>query len=130
MQGHEMTELEGSITQAQHEILEVIWASAEGATVAEVWQAIAQKRKVTRTTILNQIDRLEDRGWLKRHKGPNGNRYVATVTRQQASRSLVSQFVDAFFGGSATQLVSNLLGAKKLKKSEIEQLRKLLDKNN
>ncbi len=95
-----MSELEGSITQAQHEILEVIWACEGGATVAEVWQAISAKREVARTTILNQIDRLEARGWVKRHKSRAGNRYTATVSRDEASRNLVSDFVNAFFGGS------------------------------
>lgn len=122
-----MTELEGSITQAQHEILEVIWDKPAGATVAEVWQTISARRDVARTTILNQMDRLENRGWLKRHKSPTGNRYVATISREQARRNLAAEFVDAFFDGSASQLVSNLLGAKKLTKSELEQLRQLLD---
>lgn len=125
-----MGELEGSITQAQHEILEVIWEHPDGATVAEVWQAISEKRSVARTTILNQIDRLENRGWLKREKSDSGIRFKATVTRKQASRNLVNDFVDAFFGGSASELVSNLLGSRKLKPAEVEELRKLLNKKN
>ena len=123
-----MTDPEGSLTAVQHEILEVIWNGPKaGVTVAEIWRAIETRRSVTRTTILNQVDRLEKRGWLKRHEHQDGFRYLATRSRQQAASSLASEFVDSFFGGSASDLVMSLLGARKLGPDEIEKLRELLE---
>jgi predicted transcriptional regulator len=123
-----MPEPVGTLTAAQHEILEVIWNSQKiGATVTEIWQAISERREVTRTTVLNQVDRLEKRGWLRRKKHQNGFRYVVTRGRDQAARSLAEEFVDSFFGGSASNLVMSLLGSKKLKPSDIAKLRELLD---
>jgi len=118
----------GSLTAAQHEILEVIWDGPDtGATVTEIWQAIAGQRDVTRTTVLNQVDRLEKRGWLRRKKHEDGFRYVATRSRDQAVRGLAEEFVDSFFGGSASELVMSLLGSKKLKSADITRLRDVLD---
>ena len=123
-----MTDPDGTLTVAQHEILEVIWdASEQGATVAEIWREIGTKRSVTRTTILNQVDRLEKRGWLKRHDHKDGFRYVATRSREQAASGLAEEFVDSFFGGSASDLVMSLLGTKKLNLDEIKKLRALLE---
>lgn len=123
-----MPDPEGTLTAAQHEILEVVWSSpSNGATVSEIWHAIGEQRDVTRTTVLNQVDRLEKRGWLRRRKHKDGFRYVATRNRGQAARSLTEEFVDSFFGGSASELVMNLLGSKKLKPEEIARLRDLLD---
>ena len=123
-----MARPEGTLTAAQHEILEVVWNSApSGATVTEIWQAIAQRRKVTRTTVLNQVDRLEKRNWLARRKSRDGFRYWAVRTREQAARSLTEEFVDSFFGGSAADLVVSLLGSKRLKPTEVRRLRELLD---
>lgn len=123
-----MADPEGTLTAAQHEILEVVWQSPNnGATVTEIWQAIGEYREVTRTTVLNQVDRLEKRGWLRRKKHRDGFRYVATRSRDQVSRGLAEEFVNSFFGGSASELVMSLLGSKKLKPSEIERLRGLLD---
>ena len=60
---------EGRLTPAQHEIMEIVWRTGEaGATVTEIWTAIAGSREVARTTVLNLVDRLEKRGWLKRRK--------------------------------------------------------------
>jgi predicted transcriptional regulator len=118
---------EGSLTAAQHEILEVVWQSEPaGATVAEIWQSIAAGREVGRTTILNLVDRLEKRGWLVRSQ-PKPVRYRAALDREQTAALLARGFVDDFFGGSANHLVMSLLGAKKLKPEEIDELRSLLD---
>ena len=58
---------EGALTAAQFEIMEFVWKHGRrGATVAEVWQEISKTRDVARTTVLNLVDRLERRGWLRR----------------------------------------------------------------
>ena len=122
-----MAKPEGTLTAAQHEILDVIWNQpGNGATVTEIWHAIGPQRDVTRTTVLNQVDRLEKRGWLRRKQHEDGFRYVATLSRDQAARGLAEEFIDSFFGGSASELVMSLLGSKKLKPSEIARLRDLL----
>lgn len=123
-----MSEAEGGLAPAQYEIMQVVWTHGEsGATVVEIWQAIGQRREVTRTTILNQVDRLEKRGWLSRHQQEGVYRYVATVDQTAASQRLAAEFVDDFFGGSASSLVASLLGDKRLDKPEVQELRKLLD---
>ena len=123
-----MVDPSGTLTAAQHEIMEIVWqASAAGVTVAEIWQAIGDQRAVARTTVLNQVDRLEKRGWLSRKKSDDGFRYVATRSREQASQGLAEEFVNSFFGGSASELVMSLLGSKKLTPKDVEKLRNVLN---
>lgn len=122
---------DGKLTPAQYEIMEVVWnARRGGASVAEIWQAIAESRDVARTTILNLVDRLEKRGWLKRRERDGANRYVAAVSRKKTSTALASGFVDEFFGGSAADLVMSLLGTQKLDADEIARLKKLLSNSH
>jgi BlaI family transcriptional regulator, penicillinase repressor len=119
---------EGSLTSAQHEILEAIWdRAAQGATVAEIWQAIAARRPVGRTTILNLVDRLERRGWLVRRDQEKPCHYLAALKREETAAFLAGGFVDDFFGGSASNLVMSLLGSQRLEASEIEQLQRVLE---
>lgn len=123
-----MADPEGTLTAAQHEILEAVWNSGKlGSTVAEIWGEIARHRPVTRTTVLNQVDRLEKRGWLKRYEHADGFRYVASQPRQQVASGLALEFVNSFFGGSASELVMSLLGSKKLSKADISRLKALLE---
>lgn len=126
-----MTNAEGTLTAAQYQILEVIWNGTDaGVTVTQIWQEICRQREVTRTTVLNQVDRLEKRGWLQRKKHEDGYRYVATQSREQAAREITAEFIDSYFAGSASDLLMSLLGTKKLKPAEIARLRKLLNSNS
>jgi predicted transcriptional regulator len=123
-----MTKPDGTLTSAQHEIVEVVWEHGqEGASVADIWHVIAARRSVGRTTILNLVDRLEKRGWLIRRSRQKPYRYLAALDREQTAALLAGGFLEDFFGGSASSLVMSLLGAKRLKPEEIAQLRRLLE---
>jgi predicted transcriptional regulator len=125
-----MHEPKGSLTAAQYEIMAAVWQAGDaGITVAEIWQAISEARTIGRTTVLNQVDRLERRGWLKRLPGDGPTRFRATLSKDDASQQLVSGFVSDYFQGSTVDLVSALLGndAVNLTKKDVGRLRKLLD---
>ncbi len=119
---------DAALTAVQFEIVQVVWDAPQGATVAEIWEAISKGRDVARTTVLNLVRRLDKRGWLKRRKRDGVYRYVATIDRETATANAATKFVDEFFGGSATELVMSLLGTKQISKSEVNELRKLLDR--
>ncbi len=116
-----------NLTPVQFEIMQVAWAAQDGATVAEIWEAVSKNRDVARTTILNLVDRLEKRGWLSRRKVAGVYRYMPTVDRDTASAHVAGEFVDAFFSGSASELVMSLLGSRRISKDEVEQLQAMLD---
>jgi predicted transcriptional regulator len=125
-----MPEPKGSLTAAQYEIMAAVWKTGDaGVTVAEIWQVIAEARTIGRTTVLNQVDRLEKRGWLRRLPGDGPTRFRATLTKEDASHQLVAGFVSDYFDGSTADLVSALLGsdACALTRKEVDSLRKLLE---
>ena len=121
---------EGKLTPAQFEILQRVWDSPGGLTVAEIWDWIRTERDVSRTTVLNLVDRLEKRGWLTRSKDESVFRYQAAVERATAESQLANDFVQEFFSGSAMNLVMSLLGSKPVTRSEIRKLQQLLDETN
>jgi len=119
----------GSLTAAQYEIMLAIWTAGDaGISVADIWQTIAAARSIGRTTVLNQVDRLEKRGWVERAPGDGPTRFRATLSKADASQQLVAGFVSDYFHGSTVDLVSALLGndACALTKKDVDRLRKLL----
>ena len=118
---------DGELTPSQHEIMVLVWDAGEaGLSVAEIWKAIADRRGVARTTVLNLVDRLEKRGWLVRQPVAGAFRYRPAIPRDAAESRLAAGFVADFFGGSMTQLVQSLLGGSGASPDEIERMRKLL----
>ena len=121
---------EGKLTPAQFEILHKVWESPGGLTVAEIWDSVRTERDVSRTTVLNLVDRLEKRGWLSRSKDESVFRYQAAVERATAESQLANDFVQEFFSGSAMSMVMSLLGSKPITKADIRKLQQLLEETS
>lgn len=122
-----MTKRLGSLTPSQFEIMQLLWDSPQGMSVAEIWQQIQKQRQVSRTTILNLVDRLEKRGWLKRHKIDSVFHYQADVDRQSTQGQLADEFIENFFEGSTSEFMLSLLGNKQISRSELKRLRAMLN---
>ncbi len=122
-----MSEQEGTLTTAQFEILRLLWNSDAGLTVAEIWAAVCGGRDVSRTTVLNLVDRLEKRKWLRREKVDGVFRYKAQVDRATTESQLAAEFVGEFFDGSPSSFVISLLGSKRISQAEVKRLRAMLD---
>lgn len=125
-----MPDPEGKLTAVQHQIMQVLWQQGEnGATASEIWQQICADREVGRTTVLKQIQRLENRRWLQRKADAGVACYVATLDQQQTARMLAAEFVNDFFDGSLCDLVMSVLGSREIQASDVQRLRQLLDDN-
>ena len=122
-----MSEQEGTLTAAQFEILQLLWRAESGLTVAEIWAEVLEGREVSRTTILNLVDRLEKRNWLSREKIDGVFRYQACVDQSTTESQLASEFVGEYFNGSMSSFVLSLLGSKKVSKKELQRLKDMLD---
>jgi predicted transcriptional regulator len=117
---------EGKLTPVQFEIMQLIWNSTDGLTIGEIWEVIRSGRDVSRTTVLNLVDRLEKRAWLKRRKNQGVFRYAAAVGRESAEAQLATEFVEEFFDGSAANLVMSLLGSQRISKADLQRLKRLM----
>jgi predicted transcriptional regulator len=108
--------------------LKVVWAAGkDGAPAPEIWRAVSERRPVARTTVLTQIQRLQRRGWLIRTSAARGSRYRVARDLPHTLGGIAARLMDEFFGGSATQLVMGILGARRIDAEELRQLRSVLD---
>ncbi len=123
---------DGELTAAQYEIMQIVWQSGRcGASVGAIWKEISEGRDVSRTTVLNLVDRLEKRGFLFRQEArPNqeghANRFVANVSRRKTCSRILRKFVDDYYDGSASAVVEALLRFKCLSDDEVKNLRRVL----
>ena len=122
-----MSEPQGTLTPTQLEIMEVVWSGSDrGVSGSEIWQAVSLQRKVVRTTVLNQVDRLEKRGWLTRNNDESGVRFCAVISREPTENLLARQFVDDFFKGSVPNLVSRLFGGGAVSEEDIRKMEAII----
>lgn len=120
---------QGTLTPAQFEIMQAIWDAGDtgpGLTVAEIWDRLQKQRALGRTTVLNQVNRLASRGWLRRRDGADGVRFAAAVQRDLALASLARAFTEDYFAGSAGSLFQSLLGSAQVSPEELAALRQIV----
>ena len=115
------------LSEAQLEIMNVVWDRGE-VTVADVWKALAARRKLARNTVLTMLTRLEEKGWLRRDEAGHAFRYAAAVPREATLGTMIRRLVDTAFGGSAEGLVMALLHGRGVSKEEAKKIRSMIER--
>jgi BlaI family penicillinase repressor len=118
-----------TLTGQELEIMKVIWPLGR-ATVREVYDQLRERRTVAYTTVQTMMNILETKGHLKREAGGKASTYAPVRPQQLVVRSMVREFVNRVFDGSARPLLVHLLKEKGLTEREKRELQKLLDKED
>ena len=105
--------------------MKIVWKSGQ-ATVREVYETLRERRKVAYTTVLTMMKILEQKGYLARDEDERAHVYRPARPEQTVVRSMVREFVDRVFNGSAQPLLLHLVKDKRLSEREMEELKRLL----
>ena len=116
-----MRKKSSSLTNAEHRIMEVIWAKGS-ATVAEVVEALEGKDAYT--TILTLMRILKAKGYLSWRKEGRAHVFTPRVDRQTVARRAVHQLLSKFFYGSPGELVLSFLREEELTPEELDQIKR------
>lgn len=108
--------------QGQIEILRYV-QDHHPVTVRQVAEHLARTRGLTRTTALNVMERLREKGYLTRALVGGVYHYSPNVSKAQLLRGLVHDFVDRVLGGSLEPFVAYLAEEASLSEEEVERLR-------
>jgi predicted transcriptional regulator len=113
-------------TDAELDILTVLWSTGP-ATVRQVHELISRRRPAQYSTILKFMQIMADKGLLLRDEGQRAHIYKAARPREWTQQQLAGHLLERAFSGSAKALLVGALSAKKTTKSELAELRKLLN---
>jgi predicted transcriptional regulator len=111
------------------EVLHFVHARAP-VTVREVADHLARERGIVRTTVLNVMARLVDKGFLTRKRVEGVYQYVPRTPQATLLRSLVRDFVKGALGGSVSPFVAYLVQEAKeggVTEAELAELKRLVN---
>lgn len=110
-----------NLTRFELEILDILWRLEE-ASVREVCDALADKKRPAYTTVQTIVQRLEQKGAVRRtRKIGNALMFEPAVTRKSAYRRVLDDLLE-LFGGSAQPVVAQLLESGKLTLEDLKAL--------
>jgi BlaI family penicillinase repressor len=114
------------LTAQELEIMKVIWRSG-ASTVRDVYQVLLEHRKIAYTTVMTMMNILEQKGYLKKAQQDRAYVYQATKPQKQVIRGMVREFVDRVFNGSAEPLLLHLVEDSRLSKTDLEEIRRMIE---
>ncbi|MDD4891044.1 MAG: BlaI/MecI/CopY family transcriptional regulator [Phycisphaerae bacterium] len=112
----------------QQEVMDEVWRMSQ-ATVADVHDRLAQRRKIAYTTVLTTMRNLEKRGMLGHEQQGKVFLYRPTMPREQYAAGTVTNFVARVFGGKPEKLLCHLLGADEVSTEDVAKLKKLIEEH-
>lgn len=114
-------------SEAELEILRVIW-EIEPASVRAIHEQIAAAGKsVGYTTVLKQIQRLTEKGALAKEIVDGIHLYRASAKEADVKSNLAERVLQNAFGGSALDMMMHALGNEKTTAEELLKLKNWLD---
>ncbi|MDH3813053.1 MAG: BlaI/MecI/CopY family transcriptional regulator [Acidobacteriota bacterium] len=120
-----MQKPEGKLTDAELEIMHVVW-ELDGGTVRQVYEILNQQRPLAYTTVMTMMNILEEKGHLTRRKEGRAYHYQPVRPKSQVISGMVDDFVGRVFEGSAAPLVVSLVKDKKISKKDLDEIARMI----
>ncbi len=118
------------ISDAELEIMKVVWANGEKPTFfAYLIDELATRGKPwQKNTLITLLNRLVNKGFLKAKKIGRCNEYTPLVSEMEYQTTQTRNFLNKIYEGNVKGLVSNLISGDLLTDEEYEELKKMLEK--
>ena len=115
------------VGRAEMDILRWIADNAP-ATVRQTADHLAETKGQTRTTALNVMERLREKGYLVREQNDGVYQYSPAQPKASLFEGLVRDFVDEALGGSLQPFVAYLAREpRQVSDSDLQELKKLVE---
>ncbi len=117
------------ISEAEFEVMKIVWKYAPIST-NEITDRLVQTTTWSPKTIQTLIKRLVNKGALTYEKQSRLFVYTPLVDQDEYIGQESTSFLNRFYGGNISSMLSAYLDQDKLSETEIHTLRSLLSKNS
>jgi BlaI family transcriptional regulator, penicillinase repressor len=114
-----------TLTPQELELMKIVWQKGQ-ATVRDVYETLLERRKIAYTTVMTMMRVLEKKGYVKTRRENRAYVYRPARPERQVVRSMVREFVDRVFNGSAQPLLVHLVEDGNLSADEFDELQRLI----
>lgn len=115
------------LPDAELEVMNAVWACEAPASRTDIEEILKQTRPMAATTLLTQLSRLTEKGFLRLEKQGRTNCYTPLIPKGDYLAAQSRRFVEKLCGGSMTTFAAALCSSG-LSREELEELRALLEK--
>ncbi len=115
-----------TLTPSELRLMGEFWRNGR-LSIREVQESFPAKRRPPYTSVQSAINRLEERGAVRRvRKIGNAHMYEAVISAQEAKGTVLDDLL-GLFGGRAQTVMAHLAESGKLTREDIRETEKLID---
>ncbi|HEX8332222.1 MAG TPA: BlaI/MecI/CopY family transcriptional regulator [Segetibacter sp.] len=114
------------LSKSEEQLMEVIWKHRK-VFLKELIDSYPDPKPAT-TTIATLLKRMQDKGFVGYTLFGNSRQYHALVKKEDYFSKHVKGMIKNYFGNSALQFASFFTSTSNLTTTELEELRKIIDK--
>jgi BlaI family penicillinase repressor len=114
-------------TELELTILNVLWEHGPS-SVRDVQRILDAAKPTGYTTVLKMLQIMTEKGLVERDESVRPQIYRATASQQHTQRQLVRDLLLRAYGGSVKALVMQALGTTKASPKTLQEIEKLLDR--
>ena len=115
------------LTEAEWEIIQVVWEHEPCAAPA-VQEELVARKKWTYSTVKTLMDRMVAKGLLTTERIRNLILYRSAISQQDAQRGELLRTVKRAFGGAFTPMMQFMLESDALSQNELGELQTMIQK--
>lgn len=116
------------LPDSELEIMMIIWDLNKPVTRVEIEEKLGEERKLSPTTILSFLSRLQEKGFLKVQKSGKNNVYLALIEREDYMRTESRNILKRLYQNSAKNFLAALYDGDSLTEEELEELEDYISK--
>ncbi|MDE7251076.1 MAG: BlaI/MecI/CopY family transcriptional regulator [Lachnospiraceae bacterium] len=116
------------LPDSELEIMMIIWDLNKPVTRVEIEEKLGGERKLSPTTILSFLSRLQEKGFLKVQKSGKNNVYLALIEREDYMRTESRNILKRLYQNSVKNFLAALYDGDSLEEEELEELEDYISK--
>ena len=115
------------LANAELAVMNLLWQS-DRLTARQIREQLyADATKAQHGTVQKLLQRLEDKGYVKRDRSLSVHLFSAAISRQTYAGRQLESLATRLTGGSFAPLITHLVEEKKISRREIDRIRAVLD---
>lgn len=117
-----------SLANAELAVMDLLWNKGDRMTAREIRENLyPDEKKPQHGTVQRLLQRLEQKGFIERDKSIAVHFFSELISRDEYAGQQLESLADKLTSGSVAPLITHLVEHKKISRSDIAQIREVLD---
>lgn len=110
------------LPDSELEIMMIIWELGKPVTRFEIEENLDKERRLSPTTILSFLSRLQEKGFLEVQKEGKNNRYIALIDRDSYMQKESKVILKKLYNNSVKNFLASLYDGDNLSEEDLHEL--------